>query len=145
MTSNDKLIRANFAFILFVLIAVCVNLNTRVRTLETSNSELQQTIRTQKDELEKAKEKNTMQDVIINKLNNDYNSRMAQELQEIADTNGVGDSVKVYIVRKYNKRTRWDCNHSAKFKEFEFPTKTKAMEFRNSQKKGVFDVYEKEK
>ena len=90
MTNNDKLIRANFAFILFVLIAVCVNLNTRVRTLETSNGELQQTIRTQKDELEKAKEKNTMQDVIINKLNNDYNSRMAQQLKEIANENGVG-------------------------------------------------------
>lgn len=90
MTNNDKLIRANFAFILFVLIAVCVNLNTRVRVLETSNSELQQTIETQKEELKKIKEKNTMQDVIINKLNNDYNSRMAQELQEIADMNGVG-------------------------------------------------------
>lgn len=90
MTNNDKLIRANFAFILFVLIAVCVNLNARVRTLETSNGELQQTIQTQKDELEKAEEKNTMQDVMINKLNNDYNSRMAQQLQEIADQNGVG-------------------------------------------------------
>ena len=90
MTNNDKLIRANFAFILFVLIAVCVNLNGRVRTLETSNSDLQQTVQTQKDELEKVKEKNTMQDVIINKLNNDYNSRMAQQLQEIADENGVG-------------------------------------------------------
>lgn len=90
MMNNNKLIRANFAFILFVLIAVCVNLNTRVRTLETSNSDLQRTIQTQKEELEKAEEKNTMQDVIINKLNNDYNSRMAQELQEIADFNGVG-------------------------------------------------------
>lgn len=90
MTNNDKLIRANFAFILFVLIAVCVNLGSRVRVLETSNSDLQQTIRTQNDKLEKAKEKNTMQDVIINKLNADYNSRMAQELQEIADINGVG-------------------------------------------------------
>ena len=90
MTNNDKLIRANFAFILFVLIAVCVNLNTRVRVLETSNSELQQTIETQKDELEKSKEKNTMQDVIINKLNNDYNSRMAKELQEVDVFNGVG-------------------------------------------------------
>ena len=90
MMNNDKLIRANFAFILSVLIAVCVNLNSRVRVLETSNSELQQTIKTQKDELEKIKEKNTMQDVIINKLNNDYNSRMAQELQEIAVQNGVG-------------------------------------------------------
>lgn len=90
MTNNDKLIRANFAFILFVLIAVCVNLNARVRTLETSNNELQQTIQTQKDELEKAEEKNIMQDVIINKLNSDYNSRIAQQLQEIADQNGVG-------------------------------------------------------
>ena len=90
MTNNDKMIRANFAFILFVLIVVCVNLNTRVRVLETSNSELQQTIRTQNGELEKVKEKNKMQDVIINKLNNDYISRMAQQLQEIADMNGVG-------------------------------------------------------
>lgn len=90
MTNNDKMIRANFAFILFVLLVVCVNLGSRLRTLEVSNSELQQTIRTQNDKLEKAKEKNTMQDVIINKLNNDYNSRMAQELQEIADQNGVG-------------------------------------------------------
>ena len=90
MTNNDKLIRANFAFILFILIAVCVNLNARIRVLEGSNSDLQQTIRTQKDELEKAEEKNTMQDVIINKLNNDYNSRMAWQLQEVADENGVG-------------------------------------------------------
>lgn len=90
MTNNNKMIRANFAFILFILIAVCVNLNARVRTLETSNSELQQTIKTQKDEIEKVEEKNVMQDVIINKLNNDYNSRMAWQLQEIADENGVG-------------------------------------------------------
>lgn len=90
MTNNDKLIRANFAFILFVLIAVCVNLNARIRVLETSNSDLQRTIQTQKDELKKIEEKNTMQDVIINKLNNDYNSRMAWQLQEVADENGVG-------------------------------------------------------
>jgi len=90
MTNNVKLVCANVAFVFLVLIAVCVNLNARVRVLETSNSDLQQTIRTQKDELEKAKEKNTMQDVIINKLNNDYNSRRAQKLQEIADINGVG-------------------------------------------------------
>ena len=90
MANNDKLIRANFAFILFILIAVCVNLNARVRILETSNSDLQRTIQTQKDELEKIEEKNTMQDVIINKLNSDYNSRMAWQLQEVADENGVG-------------------------------------------------------
>lgn len=90
MTNNVKLVCANVAFVFFVLFVVCVNLNARVRTLETSNSELQQTIRTQKDELEKIEEKNVMQDVIINKLNNDYNSRMAWQLQEVADENGVG-------------------------------------------------------
>ena len=90
MTNNVKLVCANVAFVFLVLFVVCVNLNARVRVLETSNSDLQRTIQTQKDELEKAKEKNTMQDVMINKLNNDYNSRMAQELQEIADQNGVG-------------------------------------------------------
>lgn len=90
MTNNIMRVCVNIAFVFVVLFGVCVNLNARIMTLETSNSELQQTIRTQKDELEKAKEKNTMQDVIINKLNNDYNSRMAQQLQEIADQNGVG-------------------------------------------------------
>lgn len=90
MTNNIKLVCANVAFVFFVLFVVCVNLNSRVRVLETSNSELQQTIRTQKDEIKKIEEKNTMQDVIINKLNNDYNSRMSQQLQEVADQNGVG-------------------------------------------------------
>lgn len=90
MTNNVKLLCANIAFVFFVLFVVCINLNARVRVLETSNSDLQQTIKTQKDEIEKVKEKNVMQDVIINKLNNDYNSRMAQQLQEIADENGVG-------------------------------------------------------
>lgn len=90
MMNNVKLVCANVAFIFLVLFGACINLNARIMTLETSNSELQQTIRTQKDELEKAEEKNTMQDVIINKLNNDYNSRMAQQLQKVADENGVG-------------------------------------------------------
>nr|DAP75244.1 MAG TPA: hypothetical protein [Caudoviricetes sp.] len=90
MTNNVKLVCANVAFVFFVLFVVCINLNARVRILETSNSDLQRTIQTQKDELEKIEEKNTMQDVIINKLNNDYNSRMAWQLQEVADENGVG-------------------------------------------------------
>lgn len=93
MTNNDKLIRANFAFILFVLIAVCVNLNSRVRVLETSNDDLQRTIQTQKDELNKIEEKNVMQDTILNKLNSEYQMReqqRAEELKEVADLNGVG-------------------------------------------------------
>lgn len=90
MTNNVKLVCVNIAFVFLVLFGVCINLNARIMTLETSNSDLQRTIQTQKDELEKIEEKNTMQDVIINKLNNDYNSRMAWQLQEVADENGVG-------------------------------------------------------
>lgn len=88
--NNIKLVCANVAFVFFILFVVCVNLNARVRVLETSNSELQRTIQTQKDDLEKIEEKNVMQDVIINKLNTDYNSRMAWQLQEVADENGIG-------------------------------------------------------
>lgn len=90
MTNNAKLLCANAAFVFFVLFVVCINLNARIMTLETSNSDLQRTIQAQKDELEKIEEKNVMQDVIINKLNSDYNSRMAWQLQEVADENGVG-------------------------------------------------------
>lgn len=56
----------------------------------------------------------------------------------------LGDSMKVYVIRKYLKRTRWDCNHSTKFEEIEFQTKEEALAYRDSQKVGVFDVYEKE-
>lgn len=90
MTNNVKLFFANIVFVLLVLFGVCVNLNSRVKTLETSNEYLQKVIQSKNDELEMIKEKNTMQDVIINKLNNDYNSRMAQELQDVANRNGVG-------------------------------------------------------
>lgn len=90
MTNNVKIVCVNIGFVFLLLFGACVNLNARIQTLEGKNSELQQTIETQKDELEKIEEKNTMQDVIINKLNNDYNSRMAWQLQEVADENGVG-------------------------------------------------------
>lgn len=90
MTNNVKLFCANIVFVLLVYFGACVNIEARIRTLETSNNDLQRTIQTQKDEIKKIEEKNTMQDVIINKLNTDYNSRIAQQLQEIANENGVG-------------------------------------------------------
>ena len=55
-----------------------------------------------------------------------------------------GDSMKVYVIRKYLKRTRWDCNYSTKFEEIEFQTKEEALAYRSNQRVGVFDVYEKE-
>lgn len=52
--------------------------------------------------------------------------------------------MKVYVVRKYLKRTRWDVNHLTKFEEIEFQTKDEALAYRSNQKVGVFDVYERE-
>lgn len=42
--------------------------------------------------------------------------------------------MKVYVVRKYKKRTRWDVNHSTKFEEIEFQTKEEALAYRDSRK-----------
>lgn len=53
--------------------------------------------------------------------------------------------MKVYVVRKYLKRTRWDCNHSTTFEEIEFQTKEEALAYRDSQKKSESSTCTKEK
>ena len=52
--------------------------------------------------------------------------------------------MKVWIVRKYLKTTRMEYNRSSPFEEVEFQTKEEAITYRESQKKGVFDIYQKE-
>ena len=93
MTNNDKLIRANFAFILFVLIAVCVNLNSRINDLTTKCHDLEWTVQEHELSIQRLAEKNNAQDVILNKLNSEYQMRerqRAEELKEVAERNGVG-------------------------------------------------------
>ena len=52
--------------------------------------------------------------------------------------------MKVWIVRKYLKTTRIEYNRSSPFEGVEFQTKEEAIAYRESQKKGVFDIYQKE-
>lgn len=85
-----KLFYTILASVSLVFLIVCINLNARIGSLTKRVSDLEWTVQEHELSIQRLTEKNTMQDVIINKLNNDYNSRMAQELQEIADTNGVG-------------------------------------------------------
>ena len=73
-----------------VFLIVCINLNSRINDLNTKVSDLEWTVQEHELSIQRLTDKNTMQDVIINKLNNDYNSRMAWQLQEVADENGVG-------------------------------------------------------
>ena len=52
--------------------------------------------------------------------------------------------MKVWIVRKYLKTTRMEYNRSSPFEKVKFQTKEEAIAYRESQKKGVFDIYQKE-
>lgn len=80
----------NIAALVIVLVVCCVNMNARIVTLEERTKELQLKVEEHDRSIEKSNERDKMQDTIINKLNAEYNSRVAEELQEAADRNGVG-------------------------------------------------------
>lgn len=80
----------NISALVIVLVVCCVNMNARIVTLEERTKELQLKVEEHERSIEKSNERDKMQDTIINKLNAEYNSRVAQELQEAADRNGVG-------------------------------------------------------
>lgn len=80
----------NISALVIVLVVCCVNMNARIVTLEERTKELQLKVEEHDRSIEKNNERNKMQDTIINKLNAEYNSKVAQELQEVAVRNGVG-------------------------------------------------------
>lgn len=83
----------NIAVLVIVLIVCCVNLNTRVAKLENRTDEMKKVVEEHERTIDTIKEKNRMQDTILNKLNSEYQMReqqRAEELQEVADRNGVG-------------------------------------------------------
>ncbi|WP_270615755.1 hypothetical protein [Streptococcus koreensis] len=80
----------NISALVIVLVVCCVNMNARIVTLEERTKELQLKVEEHDRSIEKSNERDKMQDTIINKLNAEYNSRVAEELQEVADRNGVG-------------------------------------------------------
>lgn len=76
-----------------VFLIVCINLNSRIESLNKCVSDLEWTVQEHELSIQRLAEKNTMQDVILNKLNSEYQMRerqRAEELQEAADRNGVG-------------------------------------------------------
>lgn len=80
----------NISALVIVLVVCCVNMNARIVTLEERTKELQLKVEEHDRSIEKSNERDKMQDTIINKLNAEYNSKAAEELQEAADRNGVG-------------------------------------------------------
>jgi hypothetical protein len=88
-----KLFYTTLAFISLVFLIVCFNLNSRINELNNKVSDLEWTVQEHELSIQRLAEKNNAQDVILNKLNSEYQMRerqRAEELKEVADRNGVG-------------------------------------------------------
>ena len=93
MTNNVKQLCVNIAFVFVVLFGVCINLNSRINDLKTKVSDLEWTVQEHELSIQRMAEKNNAQDVILNKLNSEYQMRerqRAEEMKEVAELNGVG-------------------------------------------------------
>lgn len=76
-----------------VFLIVCINLNSRIESLNKRVSDLEWTVQEHELSIQRLAEKNTMQDTILNKLNSEYQMRerqRAEEVKEAAERNGVG-------------------------------------------------------
>lgn len=76
-----------------IFMIVCINLNTRINDLNTKCHDLEWTVQEHELSIQRLADRNNAQDVILNKLNSEYQMRerqRAEELKEVADRNGVG-------------------------------------------------------
>ena len=88
-----KLFYTIIASVSLVFVIVCVNLNSRINDLNTKVSDLEWTVQEHELSIQRLAEKNNAQDVILNKLNSEYQMRerqRAEEVKEAAERNGVG-------------------------------------------------------
>lgn len=88
-----KLFYTTTAVISLVFLIVCINLNSRINELNNKVSDLEWTVQEHELSIQRLAEKNNAQDVILNKLNSEYQMRerqRAEELKEVAEENGVG-------------------------------------------------------
>lgn len=76
-----------------IFLIVCINLNSRINDLKTKVSDLEWTVQEHELSIQRLAEQNNAQDVILNKLNSEYQMRerqRAEEMKEVAELNGVG-------------------------------------------------------
>lgn len=88
-----KLFYTILASVSLVFLIVCINLNSRINDLNNKVSDLEWTVQEHELSIQRLAEKNNAQDVILNKLNSEYQTRerqRAEELKEVAELNGVG-------------------------------------------------------
>lgn len=81
------------ASVSLVFLIMCINLNSRINELNNKVSDLEWTVQEHELSIQRLAEKNNAQDVILNKLNSEYQMRerqRAEEVKEAAERNGVG-------------------------------------------------------
>ena len=81
------------ALVSLVFLIVCINLNARIGSLTKRVSDLEWTVQEHELSIQRLADQNNAQDVILNKLNSEYQMRerqRAEELKEAAERNGVG-------------------------------------------------------
>lgn len=89
----NKLFYTILGVVSLVFLIVCVNLNSRIVSLTKHVSDLEWAVQEHELSIQRLAEKNNAQDVILNKLNSEYQMRerqRAEELKEAAERNGVG-------------------------------------------------------
>lgn len=89
----NKLFYTILASVSLVFMIVCLNLNARIGSLNKRVSDLEWTVQEHELSIQRLADRNNAQDVILNKLNSEYQMRerkRAEELKEVAELNGVG-------------------------------------------------------
>lgn len=89
----NKLFYTILGSVSLIFLIVCVNLNARINDLKTKVSDLEWTVQEHELSIQRLAEKNNAQDVILNKLNSEYQMRerqRAEEVKQAAEENGVG-------------------------------------------------------
>lgn len=89
----NKLFYTTLGTVSLVFLIVCINLNSRIESLNKRVSDLEWTVQEHELSIQRLAEQNNAQDVILNKLNSEYQMRerqRAEELKEVAERNGVG-------------------------------------------------------
>lgn len=87
-----KLFYTILASVSLVFLIVCINLNSRINDLDVKCRDLEWTVQEHELSIQRLAEKNNAQDVILNKLNSEYQMRerqQAEEVKQAAEENGV--------------------------------------------------------
>lgn len=88
-----KLFYTVLASVSLVFLIVCINLNSRINELNNKVRDLEWTVQEHELSIQRMAEQNNAQDVILNKLNSEYQMRerqRAEEVKQAAEENGVG-------------------------------------------------------